>query len=56
MKVRGIDDEETMRRRVEETMDLVGLPPRLFTAFPNQLSIGQRQRVAIAALVNDRRS
>ena len=34
-------------------MDLVGLPPRLFTAFPNQLSGGQRQRVAIArALVN----
>ena len=53
MKVQGIDDEETMRRRVEETMDLVGLPPRLFTAFPNQLSGGQRQRVAIArALVN----
>ena len=53
MKVQGIDDEDTMRRRVEETMDLVGLPPRLFTAFPNQLSGGQRQRVAIArALVN----
>ena len=53
MKVQGIDDEETMRRRVEETMNLVGLPPRLFTAFPNQLSGGQRQRVAIArALVN----
>ena len=53
MKVQGIDDEETMRRRVEETMDLVGLPPRLFNAFPNQLSGGQRQRVAIArALVN----
>ena len=48
MKVQGIDDEETMRRRVEETMDLVGLPPRLFTAFPNQFTGGQRQRVAIA--------
>ena len=53
MKVQGIADQDSMRRRVEETMDMVGLPPRLYTAFPNQLSGGQRQRVAIArALVN----
>ena len=49
MKVQGIADQDSMRRRVEETMDLVGLPPRLYDAFPNQLSGGQRQRVAICS-------
>ena len=54
MKVQGIADQDSMRRRVEETMDLVGLPPRLYDAFPNQLSGGQRQRVAMGrALVRD---
>lgn len=53
MRVQGIEDQEAIRKRVSETMELVGLPPRLFNAYPNQLSGGQRQRVAIArALVN----
>jgi peptide/nickel transport system ATP-binding protein len=35
-------------RRVDEIMDVVGLPPRTKHNYPNQLSGGQRQRVAVA--------
>jgi peptide/nickel transport system ATP-binding protein len=34
--------------RVDEIMEVVGLPPRLKHNYPNQLSGGQRQRVAVA--------
>ena len=34
--------------KVEEIMEVVGLPPRLKHNYPNQLSGGQRQRVAMA--------
>ncbi|WP_022664048.1 ABC transporter ATP-binding protein [Desulfospira joergensenii] len=35
-------------KRVDEIMEIVGLPPRLKHNYPNQLSGGQRQRVAVA--------
>jgi len=35
-------------QKVDEIMEIVGLPPRLKHNYPNQLSGGQRQRVAVA--------
>jgi oligopeptide/dipeptide ABC transporter ATP-binding protein len=37
-----------MRARVDEVLDLVGLPPDVAPLFPHEFSGGQRQRVAIA--------
>jgi peptide/nickel transport system ATP-binding protein len=48
LKVQSEADRLTWRRRVEEMMELVGLPRGLYENYPSQLSGGQRQRVAIA--------
>jgi len=37
-----------LEQKVDEIMEVVGLPPRLKHNYPNQLSGGQRQRVAVA--------
>jgi peptide/nickel transport system ATP-binding protein len=46
--VHEIGTDAERKDRVEEVMNLVGLPSRLLYSYPNQLSGGQRQRVAIA--------
>ena len=46
-----VNGKQNLEMRVDEIMELVGLPPpppRLKHNFPNQLSGGQRQRVTVA--------
>jgi len=53
LKVQNEPNPETWRKRVDDILDMVGLPKRVYGNYPNQLSGGQRQRVAVArALIN----
>jgi len=51
LELHGTASVTEQRKVVEETMELVGLPKRLFNNYPSQLSGGQRQRVAIARAI-----
>jgi peptide/nickel transport system ATP-binding protein len=48
LRVHKVGDSSTWRGKVEEILDLVGLPKRVLYSYPGQLSGGQRQRVAVA--------
>jgi ABC-type glutathione transport system ATPase component len=46
-----VDDRAAARRRVEKTLERVGLPASVLARYPHELSGGQRQRVGIARAV-----
>ena len=48
LRVHGVGSAAERQRKVDEIMELVGLPRRYLNHYPSQLSGGQRQRVAIA--------
>ena len=48
LRIHRVGEPSQWRQRVNEMLDLVGLPKRVATSYPSQLSGGQRQRVAIA--------
>jgi oligopeptide/dipeptide ABC transporter ATP-binding protein len=48
LAIHGVADGKDLKRRVQETMELVGLNPEHFNRFPAEFSGGQRQRIGVA--------
>src|SRR5450830_1931882 len=46
--IHDVTDKTERRRRIEQIVDLVGLPQRALRSYPHQFSGGQRQRIGIA--------
>jgi oligopeptide/dipeptide ABC transporter ATP-binding protein len=51
LEAQGIHSTETIRTRVGEALELVGLNPAHRRLFPHEFSGGQRQRIAIARAI-----
>ncbi|NLM41146.1 MAG: ABC transporter ATP-binding protein [Firmicutes bacterium] len=52
MFIRGEDDEETMKARVAELLEMVGLSAGDMYRYPSDFSGGQRQRIGIARAIS----
>jgi oligopeptide/dipeptide ABC transporter ATP-binding protein len=52
MVIRGEDDEETMKARVVELLEMVGLSAQDLYRYPSDFSGGQRQRIGIARAIS----
>ncbi len=48
LRTHGVASGQSVRERVQELLDIVGLPPRLANRYPHEFSGGQRQRIGVA--------
>ncbi len=48
LRLHGVEGGGTVRERVQELLDIVGLNPRLANRYPHEFSGGQRQRIGVA--------
>lgn len=51
LRAHGINDRNVIRNRVQELLEMVGLPANMMLRLPNEMSGGQRQRVGIARAI-----
>ena len=48
LRAHGTDNGGSVRNRVQELLEIVGLPARLANRYPHEFSGGQRQRIGVA--------
>jgi oligopeptide/dipeptide ABC transporter ATP-binding protein len=48
MRIHKLGDTRTIRTRVQELLELVGLSPEHYNRYPHEFSGGQRQRIGVA--------